>query len=136
MSVDVRAWWERWGPWVGPSGVMLLLAAVTRLEACSATPWSAVDRMRQLDQRIENLEGRVSDQAAWRDEHQRVTEVRIGQLEQQDKELALLKLQAETSARDLADIKSTVEWIRRNMRVVGPPVRPGSWGGGASGGGQ
>lgn len=130
---DAKRWWERWGPWVGPSSVMILLAMLTRMDSCNATPWTAAAKMEAIEKRVDALAGRVDDQAAWRVEHQRVTESRTQQLDNHERDLAVLKESNTMMRQDISDIKDTLEYIRRNMQTRGPGVKPGTWRGATGG---
>lgn len=105
------AWWEKWGPWVGPTSIVALLALMTRLDACAYSP-SAIRSLAENNQtRIEALEAIQRAQQSVMSEHLKVAEARMQMQDNEKLKLALTEQALHQQGRDIDEIKSKVNLL-------------------------
>lgn len=112
----MKDWWARWGPWVGPTSLLAILALVGRMEACTNARAADVRMVEANKAAIETIVKRQDSTDRWIEEHKQVATSRIAQLEAQDKLIALLKAQGERTDRDITEMKQDIREIRNRLR--------------------
>lgn len=96
-----KEWWQKWGVWFGPTAFVALFTVATRVDAHFYNKTMLEARVRAVEFYIE--------------EHRKVTDARIAQID------AIERLQAidhERFNQFSADVRSDIEEIKRDVREI------------------
>lgn len=127
--MESKPFWERmqqWGPWVGPSAIVALLAVLARLDACSYSPASIRTLAESNTTRIEALEAVSKATGAAFAEHLKLAEARLQIQDSEKLKLALVERgQAETQ-KDIAAINEKMGRMEDKIdNLYGAAIRRG-----------
>lgn len=104
-----KEWFQRWGPWVGPTALIAIMAAAQRVDSYFYNSTVAEMRLRAVESYIE--------------EHKGVAAARISQLDAMDKVQSMDHAMIERVEKDIGEIKMRLARIESRL-----PVRNGAVG--------
>ncbi|SRR6266571_1634789 len=112
LNGQLKAWLNKWGPWLGPSTILLLLALSSRWQGYTWTKeeHQAFAQANQL--RIEALDKRVDLIVGWIDEHKQLVTARTAQLDALDRDEAVTREAISSMKQDLQEIKVDLRELR------------------------
>lgn len=111
MTDRMNAWMGKWGPWVGPTSIVAVLALLSRLDACAYSPATIRALAEANARRIESLEAVTKSQQQTMEQHLKVAEAR-SQLQDQEKlKLALTEQALSQQGKDIEDIRQKVNLL-------------------------
>lgn len=99
MSDKIQAFMQKWGPWVGPTSIVAVLAVLSRIDACAYSPVSIRALADSNTTRIESLEAITKAQQQTIKEHLTLSEARM-QIQDDERMKLALTQQAVTQMKE------------------------------------